>query len=462
MTFMRLAMAVVCVSCLPSAALAQGFFEAEEPSIGRQMEVRSTYIVEFDPDVDFRDVEGKARGLVARFNGRMKHVYGHAYRGFAVRMSGTAMARLLSAENTDVIRVTRDGFVSLQAPPCKGRNKNDPGCPGNEEPVDEGPTGGSCDELVWGVARVTSLAPNDDCKGYKDSGLGRYRSATDPGLSSNPLKICVLDSGVAPHPDLNLHPIRHNFISGESDADLNGHGTHVAGTIAAKANDEGVVGVAPGAFITSIKVLDRNGSGSYSGIIAGIDEAAQLGCDVANVSLGGGRSDAVDQAVQCAAGIGEGCGSNSVMFALSAGNDSADSDTKSPASASMNDVDGIYTIAAFAEGDSWASFSNYNDDVIPLSDGDPEPPLVDFALPGVSVKSTLPNNSYGTYNGTSMAAPHMAGLLVRYLVDRSASVPIENDAFDPGGSVTRESGRGRRRTAQESYIIPADNSAPGS
>jgi subtilisin family serine protease len=137
-------------------------------------------------------------------------------------------------------------------------------------------------------------------------------------------------------------------------------------------------------------VLDRRGSGSNSGVIAGVDYvAANAGSgDVANMSLGGGISTALDNAVIAA--------SARCIFVLAAGNSSTDASTSSPARA---DGPNIYTISAMDSSDTWAYFSNYGDDV-------------EYCAPGVAVFSTWKDGGYNTISGTSMAAPHAAGVLL--------------------------------------------------
>lgn len=149
--------------------------------------------------------------------------------------------------------------------------------------------------------------------------------------------------------------------------------------------------MAAGATIVAVKVLSNSGSGSTSGVIEGVDYVAQNPglCDVANMSLGGGISTALDQAVVSA--------SQGTPFSLAAGNESDDADNHSPARANGPNV---YTISAIDANDDFASFSNYGN------------PPVDYAAPGVAVKSTFKNGGYTTYNGTSMAAPHVAGILL--------------------------------------------------
>ncbi len=184
-----------------------------------------------------------------------------------------------------------------------------------------------------------------------------------------------------------------SFLGGTTTPqDQNGHGTHVAGTIAAYDNAFGVIGVAPGARVVAVRVLDRRGSGSNSGVIAGVDYVAANGRpgDVANMSLGGGISQALDTAVVNAAAGG-------VKFAVAAGNDGANANNYSPARA--NGVN-LFTVSAFSNGDAWASFSNFGN------------PPVDYAEPGVSIKSTWLSGGYNTISGTSMATPHLAGILL--------------------------------------------------
>jgi subtilisin family serine protease len=174
--------------------------------------------------------------------------------------------------------------------------------------------------------------------------------------------------------------------------DDNGHGTHVAGTIAAIDNDWGVVGVAAGATVIPVKVLDKRGSGSWSGVIAGVDYVAEHGApgDVANMSLGGGIYAPVDAAVLAASQDG-------IRFALAAGNEGDNANSHSPARVNRTN---IYTVSAISSTDTFASWSN---------DGNPP---VDYAAPGVSILSTWKGGGYNTISGTSMATPHVAGILL--------------------------------------------------
>ncbi|NDK55027.1 S8 family peptidase [Pontibacter fetidus] len=234
--------------------------------------------------------------------------------------------------------------------------------------------GSTGEEVPYGVTRVGSA-----------SGAGKTAWVIDTGID--------LD-----HPDLNVDVARSvtMFTSGRdagSADDGNGHGTHVAGTIGAKkGNGIGVVGVAYDATVVAVKVLDSRGSGSYSGVIAGVDYVAANGKsgDAANMSLGGPTSDALDQAVLNAAGKG-------IKFAIAAGNESAHANTSSPARVNHANV---YTVSAMDINNKFASFSNYGN------------PPVDYCAPGVSIKSTWKGGAYNTISGTSMASPHVAGLLL--------------------------------------------------
>jgi len=205
----------------------------------------------------------------------------------------------------------------------------------------------------------------------------------------------ILDTGVdLDNADLNVDVSRSaNFIDPDVSADDdNGHGTHVAGTIAAIDNDIDVVGIAAGATVIPVKVLDRRGSGSTTGVIAGIDFVAAHGAagDVANMSLTGGVSVSLDDAVLTASNHG-------IYFALAAGNESDDANDYSPAR-----VNGtyIYTVSAGDINDNWAYFSNYGN------------PPVDYCAPGYNVLSLAPGGGTASMSGTSMASPHVAGLLL--------------------------------------------------
>jgi subtilisin family serine protease len=189
--------------------------------------------------------------------------------------------------------------------------------------------------------------------------------------------------------------------------DGNGHGTHVAGTIAALDNGIDVIGVAAGASIVSVRVLDNSGSGSYSWVIGGVDHVARYGKsgDVANMSLGGPVSDALDQAVHNAASKG-------IRFALAAGNEGVHANNSSPARVNHANV---YTISAIGSNDCLTSWSNWGN------------PPVDYAAPGGSILSLKAGGGTTTMSGTSMAAPHVAGILLLGGVRSSGTACNDSD-----------------------------------
>jgi subtilisin len=206
----------------------------------------------------------------------------------------------------------------------------------------------------------------------------------------------IVDSGIdMTHPDLNVDQTKSkSFLpDNTSPNDENGHGTHVAGIIGAKNNDIGVLGIASDATLVSCRVLDKDGNGKLSSIIQAlsyIGANAKAG-DVVNMSLGEDEiSDILDQQVQEIAAKG-------IYVAIAAGNDSKAADLFSPGRANG---DNIFTVSAVDSLDNFASFSNYGNDV------------VDYAAPGIRILSTYKNGLYAKMSGTSMATPHVAGLLL--------------------------------------------------
>jgi subtilisin family serine protease len=190
--------------------------------------------------------------------------------------------------------------------------------------------------------------------------------------------------------------------------DGNGHGTHVAGIIAAKNNSIDVVGVASGATIVAIRVLDNSGAGYYSWVIAGVDYVAANAAsgNVANMSLGGPYDKALNDAVIAAAKKG-------IKFAIAAGNDGQPASNYSPASAYVSN-NNIYTVSAYGDPDLFAWWSNYGD-------GNNF-----YSCPGVSILSLKKGGGTTTMSGTSMAAPHLAGLLLLGWTNNSIGT-VQND-----------------------------------
>lgn len=221
-------------------------------------------------------------------------------------------------------------------------------------------------------------------------GIKRVNGPIKPNPKPNG-KIFVIDTGIAVVSDLNVDTsLSVDFSGAGSWNDGNGHGTHVAGTIAAIDNSINVVGVVPGASVVAVRVLDSSGVGSYSNVIAGVNYVASKGKpgDVANMSLGGGISSILNDAVSNAAKKG-------ILFAVAAGNSKDNAENYSPASASGANV---YTVSCYDSADAFCSFSNFGS-------------VVRYSGPGLSVLSLSPNGGTTTLTGTSMSCPHIAGLL---------------------------------------------------
>lgn len=226
---------------------------------------------------------------------------------------------------------------------------------------------------------------------YTPYGIARVGSASGVGLG----KAWVIDTGIdLDHPDLNVDRANsRTFISGPAGGeDDNGHGTHCAGTIAAKkSNNAGLFGVAYGATVVGVKVFDSRGGGSASIAIRGIDyvtSRARRG-DVANMSFGFPPTTAIDNAVRRLADKG-------VLVSIAAGNSRRDVNTTSPGRLNYRNV---VSVSAMDSNDRFASFSNFGSGV-------------DYCAPGVDVWSTWLRGQYNRISGTSMAAPHVAGLML--------------------------------------------------
>jgi subtilisin family serine protease len=376
-TFLAMAfVAIAFISCSKDEAITDAKPESPEAAATFSEPIPGQYIVVYKESGKLQGdhvsnkaaVRNKTQNLLSKnliSDAEILQVYSAALSGVTVRMNKNQVVKL--RQSGDVAFVEQDRIVSF-APPCGT------------------PNGGSCDgdggggdnggqEIPYGITRVNG------------------------GITYTGSNVAwVIDTGIdLDHPDLNVDTARgyNAFTSGRDSKSLddgNGHGTHVAGTIAAIDNDLGVIGVAAGATVIPVKVLDSRGSGSYSGVINGVDYVAANGSngDVANMSLGGPVSNALDAAVKNAASKG-------IQFALAAGNESDDANNHSPARAEGNN---IYTISAMDVNDNFASFSNYAN------------PPVDYSAPGVSIKSTWKDGRYNTINGTSMAAPHAAGVLL--------------------------------------------------
>lgn len=322
---------------------------------------------------DGADAPGAAAAHGRAYGADVSFVYTSALRGYAARVPADRLARL--ASDPDVAFVSEDRAVST--------------------------TDGHAGELPYGVDRI-------------DGEASTKAAANNAGPA-----IAVIDTGSGPHSDLNIAGGK-NCSTGKSYNDGHGHGTHVAGTIAAKKNAAGVVGVLPGAPIYSVRVLNNAGSGTWSSVICGVDwvtaNASAKNIVVANMSLGGGGTDGGDcatttEALQKAICSSVGAG---VTYVVAAGNDNAD--LKGFVPAAYDQVLSVTAIADFngAAGggaaatcradvdDTAADFSNFT------TKGHADEAHT-IAAPGVCIKSTWKGGGYNTISGTSMASPHAAG-----------------------------------------------------
>jgi len=303
--------------------------------------------------------------------GTVRHTFTNALQGFALSIPDVAVQRLVKG-NPNIAYCDQDRIASLpdsgtgiaKGPPGGGGGGGGGGSGGGGKPA-------PAQTVPWGVDRV----------GGAGNGVGKTAWVIDTGVD--------LD-----HPDLTVDVGRSvSFIANDSSPDdFNGHGTHVAGTIAALNNSFGSVGVAAGANVVSLRVLDRRGNGLDSDVIAAIDYAAGHASpgDVVNLSLITDYMQSMNDAVAGAGAVG-------IYVVSAAGNNSANVSSYSPASATGPNV---FTVSAIADGGgTWAFYSNFGAEV-------------DVAEPGSSIYSLDKNGGYTTKSGTSMAAPHLSGILL--------------------------------------------------
>ncbi|MGY1623247.1 S8 family peptidase [Geodermatophilus sp. SYSU D00965] len=337
----------------------------------------ASYVVTVDPDRSPAGLAQRARGL----GGEVSHVYTAALNGFAVRLPVAAAAQL--SRLAGVLDVEPDQVV--QARPTKSSSPS-PSAP------------------PWGLDRIDQRAlPLSET----------YRSAhTGAGVTAY-----VIDTGIRyDHEDLRDRLVPgYDAVDGGTAEDCNGHGTHVAGTIGGTKK-----GVAAGVTLVPVRVLDCSGSGAYSDVLAGIDwvtaqhetavEEVAAGLRpssdaVANLSLGGPVSDALDQAVANAIDAG-------ITVAVAAGNGNQAGRPQDACTTSPARVRAALTVAASDSTDTSASFSNYGT-------------CVDLYAPGVGVTSDwyTGSSATSTISGTSMAAPHVAGVAALYLQEHPGAGP---------------------------------------
>ncbi|OGO50800.1 MAG: hypothetical protein A2148_03745 [Chloroflexi bacterium RBG_16_68_14] len=326
-----------------------------------------------------------AESLGKRYGFRADRTFRHAVSGFAAYLPTDAVEAL--RQNPNVAVVEPDHIVTVAA-----------------------------ETLPTGIDRIDAEPPGD---------------INDSGPDSD-VDVAIIDTGSGPHTDLNVAGGFASYaevfsiwlICGNSAtiADGNGHGTHTAGTVAARNNASHVVGVAPGARIWSVKVLGPSGSGCMSDVIAGVDwvTANADTIEVANMSLGGGNSSALCNAIASSIAAG-------VTYVVSAGNSATNASNTSPANcagvitvSALADFDGkpgslddqtvVFSSCTENQDDSLACFSNYGS-------------VVDIAGPGVKILSTYLNDGVATASGTSMSAPHVTGAAASYIISNPGASP---------------------------------------
>ena len=364
---------VTVLLAITSAAAAQEVQTPERAIPGRYIVVLN------DQQVAANGVRPLADALARQHGGRVEHVYEHAIRGFAITASATAAAALARNPRVRYVEQDSERFV-----------------------VD--------DQLnaTWGLDRI-------DQRDLPLNGTYSYTS-----LAAG-VHVYVIDTGIrSTHAEFGGRVSSTGFTAigdGNGTSDCNGHGTHVAGTIGGE-----TYGVAKGVTLHAVRVLNCSGSGTTSGVIAGVNwvTANHAAPAVANMSLGGGASTALDDAVRNSVASG-------VTYALAAGNSNANACFSSPARVSQ-----ALTVGSSTNTDARSSFSNFGT-------------CVDLFAPGSSITSAwhTGDTATNTISGTSMASPHVAGAAALYLATDPAALPATvHAAVVNNASVNKLSGIG--------------------
>ncbi|MFE7100259.1 S8 family peptidase [Streptomyces erythrochromogenes] len=320
------------------------------------------------------DASANKEDLAKKYGGKLERAYGSKVNGFSASGLTEKEAKRLAADPAVGTVVQNKRFTINET---------------QEKPPS------------WGLDRIDQAATAGDQKYTYPDGGGEGVTAY------------VIDTGVrTTHKDFGGRATSgFDAIDNDETADDgNGHGTHVAGTIAGASH-----GVAKKAKIVAVRVLDDNGSGTTEQVVAGIDWVTQnhSGPSVANMSLGGGVDEALDAAVKRAIDAG-------VSFAVAAGNESSDAGQGSPSR-----VPEALTVASSTEDDQQSDFSNFGS-------------VVDLYAPGSEITSAWNDSDTGvkTISGTSMASPHVAGAAALYLAANPSATPADTAAALTGAATT--------------------------
>jgi subtilisin family serine protease len=325
----------------------------------RDVPISGDYIVTFRNDVT--DVSAVAQSISGLHKGALKHIYKSALKGFAVQNISAAAASAIAGDPR-VARVEADQVMTAL---------------GIQTPA------------TWGLDRVDQHnLPLDNSYSYNNTGAGVTAYIIDTGIN-----FAHTDFGGRASTGVD------EITAGGNAADCNGHGTHVSGTVGGT-----TYGLAKDVKLVAVRVLNCQGSGTTSGVIAGIDwvTANRVLPAVANMSLGGGLSTTLNQAVARAVAAG-------VTFAVAAGNSTADACNSSPSSEPS-----AITVGATDINDAFASFSNFGS-------------CVDINAPGVNITSDWysSNTATNTISGTSMATPHVTGAAALYESANPTATPAQ-------------------------------------
>lgn len=335
------------------------------------------YIVTLKPSVN--DVLGVAQRLLKARGGKPERTFGRVMKGFSAQLSAGDLQALRA--HPDVLAIEPDVVVSIAA---------------------------TQSAVTWGLDRIDQAAlPLNGSYTYNPTGLG--------------VRAYIIDTGVrATHADISGRVLQGYtaVADGYGTEDCNGHGTHVAGTVGGSS-----YGVAKQVSLVPVRVLGCDGSGSLSGVIAGLDWVATQSHRpaVANMSLGSGASTALDTAVNGAVNAG-------VTVVVAAGNSNVDACTASPAR-----VPAAITVGATTSSDARASYSNFG-------------PCLDVFAPGSAITSAwyTADTAVNTISGTSMASPHVAGVAAQVLQQQPSATPaMVASAIFNGSTANRVSGAGK-------------------